>query len=668
MIRNIKLLPGSALEQSKAPMITGSGALALVAWVIIGLVTAVPAARASLEIYEGPPMPASLELRESPASAAQVAAGQLPPIAERLPDLPCVVPVNSSRILGKPGGELRTLISKAKDLRLLVVYGYARLIGYDENLNLVPDILERVEVLDGRSFTLKLRPGHRWSDGHPFTSEDFRYFWEDFANNEALSPTGPSKTLLVAGEAPKVEFPDEITVRYSWSKPNPHFLTALAKARPLFIYKPAHYMKRFHARYADSDALAALVKKKKLRNWAALHTRMGRQYRFNNPALPTLQPWINTTRPPSQRFIAQRNPYYHRVDPAGNQLPYIDTVVLQLAGGSLIPAKTGAGDSDLQARGLNFSDYTFLKAGEARGDYKVHLWRTVRGSQIALYPNLNVNDPMWRRVLRDTRFRRALSLAIDRHELNQVIYFGLGLEGNQSILPGSALYKSSYRGSYAEFNPEQANRLLDEMGLAQRDERGIRLLPDGRPLEIVIETAGENTEEVDLLELIRDTWLKVGIKLHSKPSQREVLRNRIFAGETLISMWFGYENAVPTADMSPGEFAPISQQGYHWPKWGQHFETSGKSGETIDMDQPKELLALYKVWLDAKSRREREAAWHRILEIHADQVYTIGLVAQIPQPIVVSKNLRNVPQEAIFNWDPGAQFGIYRTDSFWFAN
>jgi peptide/nickel transport system substrate-binding protein len=579
-----------------------------------------------------------------------------------------VVPLSDARRLGKPGGELRTLIGKAKDLRLLVVYGYARLIGYDEYLNLVPDILERVEVLDGRSFTLKLRPGHRWSDGQPFSSEDFRYYWEDVANNPELSPTGPPKTLLVNGEAPLVEFPDATTVRYSWSKPNPFFLPALARARPLFIYKPAHYMKRFHGRYADPGDLAARVERKSVRNWAALHTRMGRQYRFNNPDLPSLQPWINTTKPPSQRFLARRNPYYHRVDPAGNQLPYIDNVVLQLAGGSLIAAKTGAGDSDLQARGLNFSDYTFLKAGEARSDYKVHLWRTVRGSQIALYPNLNANDPVWRALLRETRFRRALSLAIDRHELNQVIYFGLGLEGNQSILPGSALYKSSYRGSYAEHDPDQANRLLDALGLTERDGRGIRLLPDGRPMEIVIETAGENSEEVDLLELIGDTWLKIGIKLYSKPSQREMLRNRIFAGETLMSMWFGYENAVPTADMSPGEFAPTSQQGYHWPKWGQNFETSGKAGEAVDMAEPIELLALYRAWMDAKDRAQREAAWHRILEIHAEQVYTIGLVAQIPQPVVVSSRLRNVPSEAIFNWDPGAQFGIYRPDSFWFEN
>jgi peptide/nickel transport system substrate-binding protein len=615
---------------------------------------------AALEIYEGPPLPASLEILETPSLEAEVAAGRLPPVLERMPKSPRVVPVTGERGLGRQGGELRTLVARAKDTRLLVVYGYARLIGYDENLDLVPDILERVEVEDGRRFTFKLRQGHRWSDG--------RFYWEDVANNDEISPAGPPKVLLVDGKAPKVEFPDTTTVRYTWAKPNPFFLTALAGARPLFIYQPAHYLKRFHANHAAPDELAAMAKAARARNWAALYNRQGKQYRFNNPELPTLQPWINTTAPPSQRFVAVRNPYYHRLDPAGRQLPYIDTVVLQVAGGALIPAKTGAGETDLQARGLNFSDYPFLKTNAKRNNYDVGLWRTVRGSQVALYPNLNVNDPVWRDVVRDERFRRAISLAIDRSEINNVIYFGLGLVGNQSILPGSVLHKPNYRGSYADFDPEAANKLLDDLGLSARNERGVRLLPDGRPMDIVVETAGENSEEVDVLELIHDSWLKVGIKLFSKPSQREMLRNRIFAGETLVSIWFGYENAVPSPQMSPGEFAPTRQHSFHWPKWGQYFETSGRAGEAIDMDLPKELLGLYRTWRDAEGRAEQEQAWHRILEIHADQVYTIGLVAQVPQPVVVSSKLRNVPKKGIFNWDPGAQFGMYRPDSFWFAD
>ena len=463
---------------------------------------------------------------------------------------------------------------------------------------------------------------------------------------------------------PKVEILDEITVRYSWSKPNPFFLPALAGARPEYIYQPAHYLKRFHADFADPEALDALVAAQKVRNWASLYNRMDKQYRFDNPDLPSLQPWRNTIAPPAQRFVAVRNPYFHRVGPKGHQLPYLDQFVLNVAGSSLIPAKTGAGESDLQARGLSFSDYTFLKANEARSDYNVRLWRTVRGSQIALYPNLNVNDPVWRALMRDVRFRRALSLAINRRELNQVIYFGLGLEGNQSVLPGSPLYRPEYRTSYAAFDLDEANRLLDELGLEKGND-GIRLLADGRPMEIVVETAGENTEEVDLLELIADSWRQAGIKLFSKPSQREIVRNRIFAGETMMSMWFGYENSMLTPEMSPGEFAPVSQHGYQWPKWGQYVETSGQNGMKIDEALPQELLQLYDAWRQADGVAEKERIWHRMLEINADQVYTLGLVAQIPQPVVVSKKLRNVPEEAMYNWDPGALFGIYRPDTFW---
>ncbi len=627
------------------------------------LLALMKAAGAAVEVYESPAAPADLQLRETPFFAEQVSARALPPVSARLPREPHFTALPDGP--GRPGGELKMLIGRSKDTRLLSVYGYARLVGYDANLELVPDILTRVEVRDGRDFIFTLRKGHRWSDGEPFTSADFRFYWDHVANNEALSPTGPPRVLLVDGEPPEVETPNEVTVRYTWSKPNPFFLIALAGARPLFIHQPAHYLKQFHGDFAEEEALAAKLKASKARNWAALYRRNARQYRFNNPDLPTLQPWVNTTAPPSQRFVAVRNPFYHRVDQKGQQLPYIDKVILQVAGGALIPAKTGSGDSDLQARGLSFSDYTFLKAAEKRSGYHVHLWRTVRGSAVALYPNLNVNDPVWREVVRDVRFRRALSLATDRHELNQVIYFGLGLEGNQSILPGSALYKPNYRGSYAEFDPDKANALLDEMGLTERNGDGLRLLPDGRPMEIVVETAGENTEEVDLLELIHDSWLQVGIKLYSRPSQREMLRNRVFAGETLITMWFGYENAVPSAQMSPEEFAPIHQHSYHWPKWGQYHETSGKAGEPVDMAEPKELMALYDQWRNARSRAEQEAVWHKMLKIHAEQVYTIGLVAQIPQPVVVSDQLRNVPEEALFNWDPGAQFGIYRPDTFW---
>ena len=628
-----------------------------VALMTAGLVGA-SAARADMTSYMAPDAAMPSTFQESPSLAAKVEAGELPPVAERLPQSPRVVAETDMRGTGKPGGKMRMLVGRAKDTRLLVVYGYARLVCYNEDFGLEPDIAEKVEVEDGRIFTITLRQGHRWSDGAPFTTEDLRYWWEDVANNDELSPSGPPKVMLVDGAPPSVEVLDETNIRYTWPEPNPYFLPALAGARPLFIYRPAHYLKAFHVKYADSAALDEVVAEVNARNWAQVHNRKDNLYRFDNPELPTLQPWVNITAPPAQRFVGARNPYYHRVDSAGHQLPYVDQFLLDVVSSQLIPAKTGAGDSDLQARGINFGDFTFLKAEEANRDYKVRLWRTVRGSAFALYPNLNAKDPSFRALNRDVRFRRALSMAIDRDEINQLIYLGLGLPGNQSVLPDSPLFDADFRERYALFDIDKANALLDEIGLTERNDDGLRLMADGRSLEIVVESAGENTQETDVLELIHDHWLKAGIKLHIKPSQREVLRNRIFTGDTVMTLWFGYENAAVTADMSPEEFAPTAQHSYHWPKWGQHYETSGKAGEPIDMMEPKALMALYQTWSKSTKSEEREMAWKEMLEIHADQVYTIGLVAQIPQPIVVSKRLHNVPDEAIFNWNPGAQFGV----------
>lgn len=656
------MIPSLRLRSGPRGFLRLFAALALLASTLAA--GAAPAA-AEVELLERQDAAMPPGFSEPPMFEQRVAEGKLPPVQERLPEAPLVADFGDSKSLGEPGGSLLMLVGREKDTRLFTVYGYARLVGFDENFELVPDLLQKVEVEDGRIFTLHLRPGHKWSDGEPFTAEDFRYWWEDMANNEDRYPAGPPAQMLVDGEPPVFEVLDETTVRYTWPAPNPFFLPALAGARPLYIYAPSHYLKQFHPAYTDPEKVQAKAEDLGLRNWAQLHNRFDDLYDFNNPELPVLQPWRLLTEPPSQRFEAERNPYFHRVDPNGLQLPYLDKFVLDVVAGSLLPVKSGAGDSDLQSRGLNFSDYTFLKEGEERGGYKVRLWDTVRPSELALYPNLNASDPVWRDLLRDARVRRALSLAIDRDLINQVVYFGLGLTGNQSVLPASPLYEEGLRSAWADFDIERANALLKEAGLTERNDAGVRLLPDGRPMEIVVETAGENLQETDVLELVQDTWSQIGVKMFIKPLQREVLRNRIFAGDTLMAMWYGFENGIPTADLPPSEFVPVRQHSYHWPKWGQHFETKGQSGEAPDMPAAKELMDLYDAWRTAPSKAKRQAAWNRILEINAEQVFTFGLVAKIPQPVVVRNGLKNVPDQAIYNWDPGAQFGVYRPETFW---
>jgi len=612
---------------------------------------------------------ALVALVETPILSALVAAGKLPSVSQRTPATPSIVVMDGrTSSLGKHGGNLRILMAKPTDTRLITVYGYARLVVYDVNLNLVPDILERFEVHEGRVFTLHLRKGHRWSDGHPFTAEDFRYYWEDVANNRDLSPLGPDKRLIIDKESPTFEVVDERTVRFTWSRPNPYFSAALADAAPLYIYRPSHYLKQFHARYADNAALLKKAREAHHMNWAALHQARDRMYTMDNPDLPTLQPWQNTTRPPSIRFLFKRNPFYHRVDSAGRQLPYIDGITMDVVLANLIPAKTGAGESDLQSRYIAFDDYTFLKDSESRYDFSVRLWNTTKGAHIALYPNLNTTDAIWRQVVRDARFRRALSLAINRAEINEVVYFGLAKVGNNTVLESSPLYKPEYRTAWSAFDLKKANQLLDEMGLTNRDDDGIRLLPDGRPMIVMVDTSGEKTETTDVLELIGDTWSKIGVKMLVRPAQRDIFRNRVFSGQSLIAVWSGLANGVPTPEMAPDEFVPTRQYQLQWPMWGKYFESRGKAGQPPDLPEVKRLLSLSTDWRRAPDSAKRAEIWHRILDIHTAQVYSIGIVNRTLQPVVVSNRLRNIPVEGFHNWNPGAYFGIYRPDTFWFAN
>ncbi|HUF55378.1 MAG TPA: ABC transporter substrate-binding protein [Thermohalobaculum sp.] len=643
--------------------------------VLLLLALLAPLGRAAAEEAPPPTLPvedaaaAALPeaLVESPSLADAVDAGTLPPVAERLPAEPLVVDLEAmGREPGRHGGLMRMFVGRAKDVRYMAVYGYARLVGYDRDYALVPDLLRAYEWSnEGRTITLHLRRGHKWSDGHPFTTEDFRYYWEDVALNEELTPGGPPGELLSMGERPEVEIVDETTIRFTWMEPNPRFLPALAQARPVYIYRPAHYLKKYHEKYADPERLAAHVEEERARSWAELHNRADNLYKFDNPALPLLQPWVNTTEKNSQRYVLRRNPFYHRVDTQGRQLPYIDEVQLEIAAAGLIPAKVTLGEATLQSRSLGFSDAPVLKMGAEAGGYEVHLWRSGAGSEVAIYPNLTYGDPVWRALFRDPRFRRALSLGISRKAINKVLYFGLGAERANAALEESPFFDPENATAYAGFDLERANALLDEIGLTERDSSGARRLPDGRPMQIVIETAGERREVADTLELVAATWGQLGIRLLVRPLDRDILRNRAFAGSAMMAAWFGWNNGVPTPDSSPQELAPVDQANFSWPKWGQHYQTKGDAGEPPDMEVAEGLLELYHEWSSTADEAAKAAIWRRMLDIHADQVFVIGTVSRAPTPVVADKDLRNVPEVGLYTWDPGGQLGIHRIDEFW---
>src|SRR5207302_5076262 len=201
-------------------------------------------------------------------------------------------------------------------------------------------------------------------------------------------------------------------------------------------------------------------------------------------------------------------------------------------------------------------------------------------------------------------------------------------------LPQSPLYDPRYRSAWSRFDPREANRLLDLVGLVKGSD-GIRQLPDGRPVEIIVENSGESTEQSDVLELVRDSWRRIGIKLFAKPSQLTLFRRRVFSGETLMSIDKGVENGLATAAVSPWELAPTSQQQLEWPKWGQYYETKGKAGEPPGLPSAIQLKQLYENWLGAGSTSEQTRIWAEMLGIWADEVFSIGTVAGVLQPVVV---------------------------------
>ncbi len=609
--------------------------------------------------------PAAAGYSESDVLKEKVSKGELPPVEQRLPKHPLVIDLTKmGKTPGQYGGTARILIGGQRSISLMTLYGYVRLVRYNEKLDLEPDVLESYEVQEGRIFTFHLRQGLKWSDGEPVTTEDFRYAFEDVQLNEELSKV-ISSYLLVDGKPPKFEIVDDLTVRYTWDAPNPNFLPQIAAPQALSMVMPAHYLKQFHKKYQDEAKLKELMAANDEKKWTGLHINKARQYRPENPDLPTLDPWRNTTKPPSEQFVFERNPYFHRVDAEGRQLPYIDRFVLNVSSSSLIPAKAGAGEADLQAQGIGFGDYTFLKEAEQSHPIRVKMWQSGRGSRVALFPNLNFEDPVWNKVLRDVRFRRALSLAIDRNEINQAKFFGLSQPSADTVLPLSPLYRDEYAKAYTDYDPAQANALLDEMGLTKRNEAGIRLLPDGRPAEIIVETAGEDPVETDVLQLITDHWSKVGLKLVIRTSQTDVLRSRVIGGTTMMTMGSGLDNGTPTADMNPRALAPTSHEQMQWPQWGIFVESHGEKGTEADAQEAKELSALYDKWHKSPDTQARAEIWHQMLSLYTSQVFSIGIVNATLQPIVVTSKLRNMPDKGLYSFDPTSYLGVYGVDTFW---
>jgi peptide/nickel transport system substrate-binding protein len=237
-----------------------------------------------------------------------------------------------------------------------------------------------------------------------------------------------------------------------------------------------------------------------------------------------------------------------------------------------------------------------------------------------------------------------------------------------TALENSPFFDTANLFKWSVYYPAKANALLDEMGLTERTPDGIRKLPDGRPMEFVVETAGERKEVENALAIVTDTWREIGIKLVMRPLDRDILRNRVYSGVSMSAVWYGWDNGLPQVYTPPEYLAPTHQEFFAWPKWGQYYQTGGDVGEAPDMPAAQRLMDLSTEWDHTEDVAKRNEIWREMLAIHAEQQFGIGILAEAPQPVVVSEKLRNVPTTAKWAWDPGAHFGVHRIDEFYYVD
>ncbi len=584
--------------------------------------------------------------KEAPTLAELVKQGKLPPVEKRLPEKPLViVPVEE---VGKYGGSWRMAMRGRADTMLLVrQVGYEGLVIIDPDLaNVLPGIAESWKIGgNGRTFTFYIRKGIKWSDGQPFTTNDIMFWYKDIILNKELTPVIPS-WLTSEGEVVKVEKIDDYTIRFTFKKPNGLFLPYFATGAGRGLLTPAHYLKQFHANYVAKDKLNELVKKEGLNTWVDLFNNKNNFWM--NPELPVVYAWkVTTPVGVGTRVIFERNPYYWKIDTEGNQLPYIDRLVIDIVDNiEVMKMKALNGEIDMQSRhiGQIIADYPLYAENKAKGGYRlIKQTHTSMNSMLVIF-NLNHKDPVLRKLFNDKRFRIALSHAINRQEIIDLVYMGMVEPWQVSPRRGTPLFYEPAAKNYTEYDPKKANQLLDEMGLTKRDKDGFRLRPDGKPIEITIEIGVEKSDWIDSCEMIKKYWQTVGIKVATKVIDRSLWETRTAAGEHDIVVWWGdsgtgYEPLIMPFWYFPWSH-PASRQAPQWALW---YQTGGKSGEA----PPPEIrhqMALYTQITTTTDVNKQRQLFKQILEVQAKNLYIMGICTIPPQFIIARNNFRNVPE------------------------
>ena len=554
----------------------------------------------------------------------------LPPVEQRLPKDPIVVyPLKET---GRHGGTARLT---NHDLWQFFNWEAAFTISADMR-TFFPNLAERFELSEvGLSVTIKLRDGIRWSDGEPLKSQDFAFTFNDLWNNDEYSPEAYK---IVDGS--KVVVVDDLLFRYEFPTPRPLFVNFVAQYGD-FMIDPSHYMKRFHPYYATDEELDQRIKDYEALNWTQLVNDIRREGSDDSVEVPTLRAFKLVERSSMKRKYI-RNPYYPKVDPEGRQLPYIDQINMEtVENAEIMAAMASTAQVDFAAFALRTQDIPLLKLGERNGAIKVHIWQRLHSSDVAIQPNYNYDDERYQDLYWDIRFRAALSHAINRDELNQIIYFGRGFPRQVTVHPTSSFFEEEWEKRYLEYRPDYSRELLDEIGVIDIDGDGYREFPDGSRLTITLEFYDFETPKGITMELVQEYWRQIGIDLRLKLVDGNLQRERAVAGEMQMTLWHADRVTDILFPLFPDWWVArsISWDRGMWNDWSRWYMKSGEAGV-----EPPAVMRQLQNWVDemwvTMDEDERHVIGQNILATGSEYLWVIGTIGLAPHPVVVSSRLK----------------------------
>ena len=613
----------------------------------------------------------SAAAQEAPQLAEMVQAGTLPPLAERLPQDPLVIPVVDE--IGRYGGVLRRAFLGPGDHNNYTRAVYDALVRYTpDGGEVVPHIAAGWSSNDNfTEWTIKLRPGTKWSDGEPLSADDIMFWYNDILNNQELMPGGTVWMKNADGSLAKVEKLDDNTVKWIFQEPNTAFLLNLAnmdgadRSIGNLVVVPAHYMKQFHPAYADQAELAEKVKAAGFDTWTQLFAVEAMPHLSGKR--PSLAAWAPSgTSVSDSVFTIKRNPYYVGVDPEGNQLPYIDEIRFTFyADKEALNLAAVSGEIDFQGRHINMSSYPVLKENEEAGNYRVVTWPTFGGSDAIVMFNQTWQGPEGE-IFRNKDFRIALSHAIDRDAVKELSFFGLG-ESRQGVpAPFHPYYPGDeYAFKYTEYNPDLSQQMLDNV-LPNKDDDGFRTLPDGSPLDIEISVVPQFGAWTDIGQLLVENWAEVGVKAHIELRERTQHFAMRPANELMAEIWNEDTTGFPFSGQP--KFDPRSDPALTFaPLVAKWYASNGAEG----VEPTPEIKRIVDIIDEAKtSARERQIELaQELFRLWADNIWeigTVGLTPMIQGVLVANDKLRNVPEVAGNDW-PLRTPGNTRLEQYFYA-